>query len=165
MAKKARKKTVRAGKPRTRRGKAKARRAEGKAQRGTLHAKGRGAGAKIGRGKSLTAADAIPESDVAVETWMFSKDKDNRYVDPTTTWVQFRDGGNDKLRFHTGNMPPQARKVAIEKFAADLDRWLLKLGYEGRDTAPAATRTAVTPPSDPLANLLRAVDANYREAT
>jgi hypothetical protein len=141
-----------------------------KTRRGPSRKKATGKPRKSGgtggvRRSSPTATATVPESDVAKETWMFSKDKEIRYVDPKTKWTEFRDGGNGMLRFHTGSMPPPDLKTAIEKFAAELDEWLLDHDFEGRDTAPGAIRQAVTPPSDPLANLLRAVDANYREAT
>ena len=107
------------------------------------------------------ATGPVPENTKTAQAWRFSRHADHRYVPTTTSWPQFRDGLTTLLVFHATPMPAPARELEIEKFAAELDSWMLDVRYGGLADAQKRIRAAVEKPDKPLADLLRVVDAAY----
>lgn len=97
------------------------------------------------------------------ETHEFCAHKMVRYVKGGTTWPAFRDGTNALLSFHAAKLPPEALATEIELFATRLDKYLLAVGFAGKEGARYATRSTVARPEDPMTKLLDAVDENYRQ--
>jgi hypothetical protein len=111
--------------------------------------------------KKAKAAKAVtpPEQ---LETFLFCRHDKVRYVPESTTWMQFRAATCELLRFHAQALPPEALATEIELFATRLDKYLLAIGFAGKEGARYATRGAVGEVQAPMQGLLDAVDDNYR---
>lgn len=112
--------------------------------------------------KTKTTAAAPTTPPEQMETFLFCRHDKVRYVPTDTTWPQFRAAACALLRFHAQGLPPEALATEIELFATRLDKYLLAIGFAGKEGARYATRGAVGDAAAPMTDLLAAVDDNYK---
>ena len=116
---------------------------------------------KKAKKRSTVSAPKPPENE-EVDTFIFCTHRMNEYVDPHTSWDEFRGGTAALLLFHRQGLPGLGLTTEIRLFAKKLDLYLLGTGYAGTTSARRLIRHAIESPNEPIATLLKTVADNYR---